>query len=217
MWRFMFITFGFLGFVFFEMSGGSDYEPHKNSIQAHARNSEEPGFAPAPAVKVTSIAQLAQSVVETAPATKLQITLASVTSDEAASLLNRAGAKTERLEPQLAVIEDELTAPESTEPTVLPGAIELFQIMEHKRQAQREARTGASQASVLQDDIRYVTGTVVNMRGGPGTEFDPVGQIIEGMQVSVLEEPGNGWVMLYVMDTGEEGWTADWLVSSAVN
>lgn len=35
MWRFILITFGFLGFAFYELSGGADYAPSDNSLQAH--------------------------------------------------------------------------------------------------------------------------------------------------------------------------------------
>lgn len=36
MWRFIVITFGFLGFSFYELSGGSDYAPAEGSRQAVA-------------------------------------------------------------------------------------------------------------------------------------------------------------------------------------
>ena len=65
------------------------------------------------------------------------------------------------------------------------------------------------------DDIRRVTGSRANMRSGPGTEFLALGSLTEGTQVSVLEEPGNGWIMLEVIATGETGWMADWLVAAA--
>ena len=36
MWRFMLVTFALLGWGFYEMSGGADYRPAPNSIQARA-------------------------------------------------------------------------------------------------------------------------------------------------------------------------------------
>ena len=36
MWRFVIVVFGFLGWGFYEMSGGADYRPAPNSIQARA-------------------------------------------------------------------------------------------------------------------------------------------------------------------------------------
>src|SRR6056297_3837856 len=36
MWRFILVTFAFLGWSFYELSGGADYTPRTNSIQARA-------------------------------------------------------------------------------------------------------------------------------------------------------------------------------------
>ncbi|HKL54663.1 MAG: SH3 domain-containing protein [Roseovarius sp.] len=37
MWRFILVSFAFLGWSFYELSGGADYEPRTNSIQARAK------------------------------------------------------------------------------------------------------------------------------------------------------------------------------------
>ena len=92
-----------------------------------------------------------------------------------------------------------------------PGAIELFAMKEQQATLRAQAEAAARAAM----DIRYVTGNVVNMRGGPGTEFGKVAKLTEGTEVAVLEDSGDGWIMLRVMDTGEEGWMADWLVSAS--
>jgi len=48
MWRFMLVTFVFLGWGFYEMSGGADYRPAPNSIQARAVAEEaQPATRPA--------------------------------------------------------------------------------------------------------------------------------------------------------------------------
>ena len=36
MWRFILVSFAFLGWSFYELSGGADYRPSANSIQARA-------------------------------------------------------------------------------------------------------------------------------------------------------------------------------------
>ena len=64
-------------------------------------------------------------------------------------------------------------------------------------------------------DIRRVTGNVVNMRGGPGTQYDRTGKLRKDDEVIVLQEPGNGWIKLRSVDTGRVGWMADWLVTAA--
>ena len=55
-------------------------------------------------------------------------------------------------------------------------------------------------------DLRTVTGSVVNMRGGPGTGFDVVGQLVEGARAEVLSE-ADGWSEVRTED-GTTGWMA---------
>ncbi len=221
MWRFMLITFGFLGFAFYELSGGADYEPHANSIQARVGQTDPVSVAELEPVDVPSIAELAQSVPEAAPAERLGITLASIRIDEtspAAQLEAKTARVTAVATPVDEVQQAALDTAEDDARKVWPGAIELFQLQEAKRVQRTESIKAAQQdALAAQSDVRYVTGNLVNMRGGPSTEFAPVTQLSSGTEVAILEAPGNGWLMLRVMETGEEGWMADWLVSDAVN
>jgi uncharacterized protein YgiM (DUF1202 family) len=64
-------------------------------------------------------------------------------------------------------------------------------------------------------DMRFITGKSVNMRNGPGTGYSVTDRLVSGQQVQVLQEPGNGWLKLKVLETGHVGWMADWLVSDA--
>ncbi|QYX56086.1 SH3 domain-containing protein [Roseovarius sp. SCSIO 43702] len=41
MWRFIVVSFGFLGFAFYELSGGADYRPHEDSLQAHMQRERD--------------------------------------------------------------------------------------------------------------------------------------------------------------------------------
>ena len=56
----------------------------------------------------------------------------------------------------------------------------------------------------------------MNLRRGPGTNFNAVGRLTRGEQVLVLSEE-NGWVKLRVLETGRIGYMADFLVSDAAN
>jgi len=62
-------------------------------------------------------------------------------------------------------------------------------------------------------DVRRVTGTRVNMRFGPGTNFPVIGKLQMGQQVEVLEDDGNGWVRLRLQQGSQVGWIAASLVS----
>ena len=57
----------------------------------------------------------------------------------------------------------------------------------------------------------YVTGSVVNIRSGPGTNYAIVGQVKQGTMVLVYDEEG-GWYRVSTA-SGLKGWIAGWLVS----
>ncbi len=219
MWRFMLITFGFLGFAFYELSGGADYKPHANSIQARAAQTTPVSVAELKPAATPSIAELANVAPQTKPAERLGITLASVQTDETA-FSSLTAVKSERVTQSESTLDEAqqqaLQAAEEDAREVWPGAIELFQLQEAKRVQRTESLKALKQdEEAARYDIRYVTGNVVNMRDGPGTEFQPVSKLTQGTEVAVLDSSGNGWVMLRVMTTGQEGWMADWLVSAA--
>lgn len=232
MWRFILVTFAFLGWSFYELSGGADYRPHDNSIQARAKAGDlrpvevdvakiETVTGASDATDTPSVSIVGLSEAATDKADRVQVTLASVSTTAA----TETAAKTDILTRTDPASVDQAVAKALTEgasavqpdeddaaPTAAwPGAIELFAMKEQQATLRAQAEAAARAAM----DIRYVTGNVVNMRGGPGTEFGKVAKLTEGTEVAVLEDSGDGWIMLRVMDTGEEGWMADWLVSAS--
>lgn len=62
-------------------------------------------------------------------------------------------------------------------------------------------------------DLRSVAGTRVNMRDGPGTNFDVLVTLDGGTTTEVLFADGTGWVRIRVVDTGLEGWMAERLLT----
>ena len=66
-------------------------------------------------------------------------------------------------------------------------------------------------------DLREVTTERVNMRDGPGQNFDVIAKLTNGQQVEIMQDPGDGWVKLRVDDTGREGWVADFLFTASNN
>jgi hypothetical protein len=89
MWRFVLMSFVFLGWAFYEMSGGADYRPSANSIQARALLDNQrprarplranvielaaPAPAPAPQRDVTTLEELGRAM----PGAGAGVTLAS--------------------------------------------------------------------------------------------------------------------------------------------
>ncbi len=238
MWRFILVTFAFLAFAFWELSGGADYTPGDNSIQARAN---QPAPQPAPEDTVTARAAPPEpeqiGLPQKPKPERLQITLASIGKmAEAGSAQDTA--RTERVEDKAVFLTQPRTNEDSAVLAALeeggaaadevkrhwPGAIELFEQQADQARQRREGTDQATdeQARLRQEaeaaarsamDIRFVTASSANMRGGPGTDYSRLRSLDEGAEVAVLSAPGNGWLELEVMQTGEIGWMADWLVS----
>ena len=64
-------------------------------------------------------------------------------------------------------------------------------------------------------DIRTISGNNVNMRMGPGTRYNVVAKLRRETEVQVLQNPGNGWLKLRVVESGRVGWMAEFLVTAA--
>jgi hypothetical protein len=62
---------------------------------------------------------------------------------------------------------------------------------------------------ILGTDLREVTGDLVNMRDGPGTDFSVIDKLSRGSIVNVLEAGNDGWVRVEVETTGLSGWMSD--------
>jgi N-acetylmuramoyl-L-alanine amidase len=56
-----------------------------------------------------------------------------------------------------------------------------------------------------------VTGSTVNVRGGPGTTNSVISQVVQGDSLAVLEQSGD-WYRVK-LPNGNSGWVAGWLVS----
>ncbi|SMC12477.1 SH3 domain-containing protein [Roseovarius aestuarii] len=197
MWRFMLVSFAFLGWSFYVLSGGADYEPRLQSIQARTKLDDTRPLARPGSIQVAELAEAPVSEGDAARALPLvddldvtkkggvAITLASVSADEIVE---------PEFEADAAKTEDLTQAPEIVDTPEIP----------------------ADQLAPLAD-TRRVTGFIVNLRDGPSTFYLAIGSLSEGTAVEVLENPGEDWLRIRVSDTGQEGWIADWLVTAAAN
>jgi uncharacterized protein YgiM (DUF1202 family) len=64
-------------------------------------------------------------------------------------------------------------------------------------------------------NLYVVVGNLVNVLGGPGTNFDVVGKLTRGTEVEVLAENGDGWVEMRSVDGATLGWMADFLLNES--
>lgn len=208
MWRFIFVTFAFLGSAFYFLSGGADYAPAPNSIQARAQTEGSTLFAwPDPAPKVAQ-AQFAEASPDTADATGNSTVSRAVASLNDLSLAAKAQPGAVRL--QLASGDSrQFSTPQPTKAASQPGTDTSDDI------ASAIAREVVATSPIA--DVRKVTGASVNMRSGPGTKFGRLARLKGGTRVAVLRDPGDGWLKIRVVETGRVGWMADWLVTASAN
>ncbi len=62
-------------------------------------------------------------------------------------------------------------------------------------------------------DLRYVAGSRVNMRTGPGTDFGVIDTLPGGTEAEVLSVNADGWANIRIIGTGIEGWMAERLLT----
>lgn len=181
--RIMLVTFLFLGWAFYELSGGSEFE----------------------APEVASVTTLEQFDVADLPAEEPSAIRARVTpqpdiaiTDQPATGVDaRENADENANEDAVAQAADTAVETAVTEVSLnVPGSTEL----------------GAPQETNANDpvngDLRRITGNRVNMRSGPGTNYPVVTQLRRDQVVELLQDPGSGWVKLRAEDGGSVGWMA---------
>lgn len=174
--RFVFLSFVFIGWGFYELSGGSDFEPRARIAEETTAAAPDPTLpkptlaVPAPVTPELSARTNANTAPATVPIARRDLTTL-VTAPVPTPVTRSVLAPTPAATPQPAAPAAILPAP--PEPP---------------------------------KDIRQVTGRRVNMRGGPGTAYSVLTTLTRGSQVIVLREPGNGWAKLRVVETGRVGW-----------
>ncbi|MCK0150612.1 SH3 domain-containing protein [Marivita sp. S6314] len=183
--KYILVAFAVMGVGFYELSGGSDFEPGSNSLVVFADPKPVPPRREPQPVAVT------RANIQPAELTEIAPVRAPVESGNATVL---AGLPLAAVDPDPVAQDTPGTADES-------AAAPEIALPEPEPEPVR--------------DLRFVDGDRVNMRGGPGTNFAVVGKLFRDDMVEVLKDEGNGWLHLRVSATGDEGWMADWLVTAA--
>ena len=220
MTRVILITFAVLGWAWYEMSGGSAFVPGEHGIQMMAE-AKPRSAQPQPEVRVASAAPAQSVPVQTGTAQHVR-------SDELVTRdlgtdLAALGAPAMQITPAKA----EAPTPISANITdALAAALSADQVIEVEPEKLAALDTGDTTApAVITDamlvtapepvgdftavDYRTVTGSRVNLRGGPSTGFDVVTQLLQGEEVEILDDTGDGWVKLRALDGNDIGWMAD--------
>ena len=223
--RYILLSFLFMAWGFYELSGGSDFDPDavrearmaKLEMEAAAPEAapdveevaQATAVTPEPAADVTRVA-LNLTTLENAvsdPAVVTTTPLAQDAPEAIDEIQNDVAAAVE------AAISDQNVVTTTTSlvtssvdtPAILPSLIDP--------DASLSAADSAVEVAAL-EDIRTVSGNRVNVRGGPGTDFGVVGRLVRGDEIKVLEDNGAGWVRFETTDGITAGWMADFLLTS---
>lgn len=184
--RLFVLTFAFLGWAWYEMSGGSEFEPGENGIALLARVEVEDLPAAQPQTDV---------VAEAAPVAVPEVTRSTNSGVELAKV-------------------SAASFPQQTRVVTVvphPGKVGAATNAVVKGETIAKPVVAASQP-VVDVDYRTVTGNRVNLRAGPSTSYDVVTKLRRGDDVEVLQDPGTGWVKLRSFEGNDIGWmSADFL------
>jgi hypothetical protein len=216
------IMFAFLAVAFYQLSGGADYAPQAGSLQVEmtkARAERAVQFAETTRIqlpKLTAPTTRTATPTVVMPAVVTRTTTAvDLTARPVPPQAPKASAVPDVPGPTIIDAQQRL---ESYSLARLSPAQVTRAVNADPSQAQTKTLTAAVNAALnATDDIRSVQKSRVNMRMGPGTEYeyDVLTKLDAGMRVNVLETTGTGWVRLRVIDTGRIGWMAETLISAA--
>ncbi|MHA7851840.1 SH3 domain-containing protein [Roseovarius sp.] len=205
-----------MGWSFYELSGGADYTPRTNSIQARALLDD---VRPMARPVRTHIAQLSGTG-DVAPAVE---PVAQDTAPRKAAPGIEPGPQT--LVTLASANADTLAAPVTGLPVItaqpaeaaVTAAVAQTEIAGLTLRGLSDPIRLDTEPTDPPDDIRTIAGTAVNMRAGPGTQYDRIARLTRGDEVAALQDPGNGWLKLRVVETGRVGWMAGGLVAASAN
>lgn len=176
--RVILLTFACLGWAWFELSGGSDFQPGQNGVTLMA-----------------SVSKVASDPVE--PAFP-QVARADTTGTVLTSFGTPKPAKV--ILAAAVVAPKPIAEPAVFTPAVAKVALTATPVLSRDSFADEIAKLA---------DYRQVTGSRVNLRGGPSTKFDVVTQLLRGEEVEILASQDNGWVKLRALDGSDIGWMSD--------
>lgn len=222
--RFVVLSFLFMGWAFYVLSGGADFEPRGMRPPKPVAQTAAADPKPAPAQQpVRTLALAAKPVI--APR-KSRTTPARDTAWTETARAETTRTETTRAEQENAAKLDQVRSSLSQGLTQYSGysgagalgPITLTSLGQGAAGlATAKPETAPKQAptehTAPERDIREVTGTRVNMRDGPGTIYAVIARLNIGTQVEVLSESGTGWLRLRILPEQQVGWAAAALIS----
>ncbi len=208
--RFVLASFVVMGLIFYELSGGADFEPPQPPVVAErsaSNRAAEPVQARAASVPQTLRSQPATQVATSAatPGTTAPARQREIRQTNAEDSRDLTGVRSS-LRQGLALGSAETVQDGLTLASLELGAAGL-------RRADQVTPVQQAVASQPEPrDLREISGTRVNMRDGPGTTFPVVARLRLGDQVEVLSDSGTGWLRLRTLPERQLGWVSSSLI-----
>lgn len=198
--RFMLLTFVFLGWSYWELSGGSEFEPRSPEV--------------AESVAPEADRKTAQSTAARAP---VQVPVKAPKAPKPARVSAADTGKSEvikiRAVPSPATA-DSLENPEITLISLEQSPDQVAQPLSQLNQGGvLQAPAIGPSATPTADAPRSIAANRVNMRAGPGTNHEVLIRLSRGTPVEVLSDSGDGWLRLRAQGSDQIGWIAADLVS----
>jgi len=228
--KFVLLSFGFMGWAFYEMSGGADFEPASERLArlapaaeetqeplavAAATTSGEESATPQPAPQPkTQWAEVIDTEPELRPLTP-EVTRAFLSLTDLSDVAATSDGQARVTQAAAGGAADPYGVPRNVSSVTASGDTPPIMPSLIVGMAPIAASAPAETTTMEQLDLRTVSGSRVNVRGGPGTNFQVVGGLVEGDRVEVLEDDGSGWVRMRAVDSSEEGWMADFLLEAS--
>lgn len=243
--RYILISFLFLGFAFYELSGGSDFEPRSKSTPVDTAEATE--TEPRSAIERARLKRATEVVtLVAAPVIETSDSRLSGTPEQQATPVIQAAVVAspepveaavetiETLQPNVSTVADasqETTIADvqgtatlglSQFATAEDAVIEVAAVQEEPplqetnvEEAIDEEEPAVRAPAAASADLRQIVATRVNMRAGPGTSHDILDRLSRGATVEVLGDNGRGWLRLRTLPGDRVGWIAERLVSPA--
>lgn len=223
--KFVILSFGVLGFAFYELSGGADFVPRSAAIKAEIARAEQAEASESALQTVANRAKIpARDSVEVAelvaaPAVSRRVETP-ITNAQASQVKPKFSPQSDTANEDQVVLAS-LERGGTTFGNVLNIQVDQAEpaIIEQTEPEAAEASTPAAQPVRAEleaaADIREVTATRVNVRTGPSTDFDVLTRVTQGQQVEVLNDNGDGWLRLRILPDDRVGWIAARLISPA--
>lgn len=114
---------------------------------------------------------------------------------------------------EIVTLDAPVTAP-AADPAIEAALADIVPVVEPVVEPEPVQEASAQPVAAPVADLRIVTGSRVNLREGPGTDFSVLNQATEGLVMEVLEEGAAGWVRVRSQDGGLSGWmSSDFLAA----